>query len=509
MSDELEPGPQGPPALLDALLSDVKDHSSPSATKYNAAASYLEQLAGLDVGAVYVAYISKPGNTSVRFEQSRRAKEARLLVGLIGDPEDLEATKVAIRSIADKNDAAQSYVLVSRNDGGTWQLRWALKPGEEPGATPGPVDTLHQALGLLNEADTYRQRRTQRAGGPTLPGSATTMVHDSVPMIPLVLDERTRRMFRTAVASHRAVMLIGPPGTGKTRLVDEMQRELLKSPQNYGMTSPHELLTVTADESWTTRELVGGDSVDDDGKLRFSLGYVLQAIQHDKWLLIDEANRADLDRVFGGLLTWLSGQRTTVGRYSPTHPATITLDWARTPTSEFPEGWAEAGFEPDDDLVFAAGNEWRLIGTYNSVDAHRVFRLGLALGRRFAQVPIPPPNQEDFRSILDHHIGSDDGVLRRDLLDTISRLYEIHGDTQGAVLGPAPFLGIPGYVIAATRHQSGEFQELLAEGYLAAFGTWLARLDAPVLEEIGKKLESSAVLGSQWEWLEEQLRNLA
>src|SRR5262249_48942925 len=115
---------------------------------------------------------------------------------------------------------------------------------------------------------------------------------------------------------------------------------------------PHDVLTVTADESWTTRELVGGDSVDDQGRLRFAPGYVLQAVEADKWLLIDEANRADLDRIFGGLLTWLSGQEVTVGRLSPTKPAEVVLGWSQSPDSSAPKSLDVDELEPDDRLLF-------------------------------------------------------------------------------------------------------------------------------------------------------------
>ena len=41
-------------------------------------------------------------------------------------------------------------------------------------------------------------------------------------------------------------------------------------------------------------------------------------------------------------------------------------------------------------LEYAAGSEWRVLGTYNAVDAQRVFRMGQALSRRFKHVPVPP-----------------------------------------------------------------------------------------------------------------------
>ena len=136
------------------------------------------------------------------------------------------------------------------------------------------------------------------------------------PAARLALDARVRRMVRSAISSRAAVMLVGPPGTGKTQLVGETLSEVADNPSAFGMTKGHEKLEVTPDESWSTRELVGGDTVDDKGRIRFSPGYLLEAIAQDRWLVLDEANRADMDRIFGGMLTWLSGESVTVGRVS-------------------------------------------------------------------------------------------------------------------------------------------------------------------------------------------------
>jgi len=51
--------------------------------------------------------------------------------------------------------------------------------------------------------------------------------------------------------------------------------------------------------------------------------------------------------------------------------------------------------------------------------------------------------------------------------------------------------------------------ELIAEAYLSAFGTWLARLDDDILDALGRGLSGDDALGSQWEWIRGQLPNLA
>ena len=85
--------------------------------------------------------------------------------------------------------------------------------------------------------------------------------------------------------------------------------------------------------------LVGGETIA-DGHLRFRPGHVLSAIHGNEWLVLDEANRADMDKIFGGLLTWLSGQKVELGRASTGLDApTVVLEWARDEEDSRVEGW--------------------------------------------------------------------------------------------------------------------------------------------------------------------------
>jgi MoxR-like ATPase len=500
---------------FERLLRSV-DHTATSTTKYRNFEQYLGRLIGVSPGSIYTTQVAKPGNFDVRMTQSTRARTARVKVALLPTAADAVFVKdMAVRSVITR-DRGAAFLLVSDTPGG-WVPQWGIEPSvnQWDPASPPPFTNLEAVPGFQRATYPYSPDEEKSAllgGQPVLtrPPEATPRLPPSpIAAIPLVLDPRIWRMLRNAVASSKAVMLVGPPGTGKSTLVEELVRESAEQPGAYGLSDGHALSVVTPDEGWTVRELVGGTTIDRGGQLRFAPGHVLRAIAADEWLLLDEANRADLDRIFGGLLTWLAGQRVSIGRETPGSTKEIILSWSDQPRSDVQD--FEATRESAAATVYRAGQDWRLFGTYNSLDAHRVFRLGLALGRRFAQVPVPPPSAELFQQIVEQRVeGILDNEAGRHVADVVARIYEIHATVKTLALGPALFLTIPGYVVAGLRDPLGSStDELVAEAYLSAFGTWLARLEEDTLNELGNQLSQDSALGGQWQWVREQLPNLA
>lgn len=491
-------GHEDPLALVDAALSGV-DLAAPSTTKFGKLETTLAALAGLQASDVVAATISKAGNFSVRAGQSPRAQAAKLFVGVVTDQTQLPATQKAARAHVESGKGKAVQLLLRGHDL-SWSAPWAIGlAGHENSPIAAVAAALHSELVEVRSAP----RSPSSAEPGTPPRVATLPV---VPVSPLIIEPRIRRMVRTAVASRPAVMLVGPPGTGKTQLINELLAEIAHDPACVGMSSAHEALTVTPDESWTSRELIGGETVDDRGRIRFTPGVVLQAISQDRWLVLDEANRADLDRIFGGLLTWLSGQAVDVGRTSTAPDAApIRLGWSSTAQS------TTAGTETlTDDTVridsveYQAGSEWRLLGTYNALDAQRVFRFGLALGRRFAHVPIPPPDRAGFAQALEPRLGPVSDEHRPEVRQRILAVYEAHLAVEYAALGPAVFLDMPAYVAAAEPH-SENLAELVAEAYLSSTGTWLARLEEDQLDRLGTMLSAEGSLDAEWSWVRSQL----
>jgi MoxR-like ATPase len=499
-------------ARFDELLRGV-DHTQTSTSKYRRFEEFLGLTLGIPPGGIYTTHIAKAGNFDVRMTQSDRARSASFRVALVPSELDLAPVAEQATRLAVERNRGTSVLVVFDSPTG-WRPWWGIEPSPEnagaAGRPAGNMSPLEQVRGFRLQRYPYQAAEPPGPGELETSGAIRTP-RNPITAIPPIVEPRIRRMLRNAVASSKAIMLVGPPGTGKSTLVEEIVRESAADPAAYGLSYGHDLSVVTPDESWTARDLVGGISIEADGQLKFAPGHVLRAVAADKWLLLDEANRADMDKIFGGLLTWLAGQQVTVGRDAPGSPAEIILSWsgkARSMVEDIPASNGRPAA-----TVYRAGQEWRLLGTYNSLDAHRVFRFGLALGRRFAQIPVPPPTAELFQEIIQQRLeGVLNGETGQRVSDTVARIYEIHTVSRAVAVGPALFLSIPHYVKAGMKPNSGEpgsTEELIAEAYLSAFGTWLARLDDDVLDALGVGMSRNDALGSQWEWVREQLRNLA
>ena len=190
----------------------------------------------------------------------------------------------------------------------------------------------------------------------------------------LLVDQETLSAAATALSVGHLV-LQGPPGTGKSSLARALCRAFHST-----------LLPVTAHEDWSTFEVIGRQElrVNTQGQEEVIPvnGFFTEAaircagaiVRHSDdpaepqatWLLIDELNRAHLDKAFGELFTVLGSDE----------PVSITLPHQKTGNREL-----------------VTPRRFRVVATLNSVDRQFVNSLSQGLRRRFTfiTVSIPPP----------------------------------------------------------------------------------------------------------------------
>lgn len=319
---------------------------------------------------------------------------------------------------------------------------------------------------------------------------------NSGPITSIELDTRVERMLRRSIERYQCILLVGPPGTGKGTLVRWLTDLAKANPTSFGFDPALDPMPMwrTPDESWSAFDLIGGLAPDADGSLRWSNGLLLNAISEQRWLVLDETNRADLDKIMGPLLTWLSAQEVEVGRTKPHGGSPIHLGWADGPASTTPT--SDDGSEPQ---RYLAGKDWRLIGTYNPQDAQRVFRMGMALSRRFVVIPVPALRPGRFEVLL----NGTHQHLHEDARTSIVALYSAHHSHSSTLLGPAVFLRMAAYL---NGPMEPDVAQHVAEAYVANIGKFVSAFDDATFNELGDRVihDEQAMTEEQWNWVSAQ-----
>jgi len=248
-------------------------------------------------------------------------------------------------------------------------------------------------------------------------------------------QEIIKSQIESALKAGKNIIFIGPPGTGKTKIaknVAEQMKEKNKIIDGFTFT------TATAD--WTTFDTIGGyhPEKEEATSLEFKPGIFLRCFKEDKhlinkWLIIDEINRADIDKAFGQLFSVLSEDN-------------VELQF--TKESEASERKVSIKYLSERDLddneldnsTYVVTPNWRLLATMNTYDKSSLYEMSYAFMRRFAFIDVSVPSIEIDKDLIDKYIdcwnGLDPDNIGEKLKEKIAEIWSSLNES-GRAIGPA------------------------------------------------------------------------
>jgi energy-coupling factor transporter ATP-binding protein EcfA2 len=196
----------------------------------------------------------------------------------------------------------------------------------------------------------------------------------------LMFPRHTLAALVAALDSGKHIMLTGAPGSGKTSLAFLVADLAKRAGKCNGF------LAATATTDWDIGQTIGRYNDTPEGPV-FRDGFILEAVQRGRWLIVDELNRADFDKALGPLFTTFSNQPVTLPFKRIGHTSYLSL--------------VPAGTEaPPQTEAIQVPYRWRIIATMNELDKETLYKMSFALMRRFAFIEVEPPSDEVMYKLM-------------------------------------------------------------------------------------------------------------
>lgn len=254
------------------------------------------------------------------------------------------------------------------------------------------------------------------------------------------------------------VILVGAPGVGKTML----SKRILEV---YGrMKTGKDYVPSVATAEWSRYHVVGGINLQNEWKK----GYVSEAAEDGKWLLIDEFNRADINKAFGEMFLAIED------KHIPLSDEEMKL--VGKDSIEIPESF-------------------RMIGTMNDYDKNLLLtELSYGLITRFAFVDIEPDKKKEKESVKKQIINGKLGIEEKDWENCKKEIDSYFGFVEKIrqiprMIGVRTTIDVLRYVIYSSITNSGKAsdnKEFLDEALCDYLLPQFDRLDKKTIVETEK-----------------------